>query len=264
MTEDTQWQTSLDTDCPTCHGKGYVFYEDENGYEFARPCTDCTAHRDKDIKHRLEIAQLPKLYENTTLKDLRTDVYQDQESKDTIKTAGKGVKWWLDNINDPKFEGKGLYLVSKAKGSGKTMCACAIANDLIRNKGKRVKYITQNKILENIKASWDDKTREGSEIVILNNLQKIDYLIIDEFGETRASDWVNEKFYSILNARYEAKKPTIFTSNISLREAKTIGYDERIIDRIAGTCGMIPFPNESVRKNNVSEFQMMMDAAMSG
>lgn len=256
-------KTSTDT-CPKCDGKGIYFYEDAMGYLFSKPCDLCNIYKERDIQHRLDIAQLPSLYAETTLKDLRTDVYATDEAKAILKNAAKGVKWWLSQIDNPEYAGKGLYLVSNTKGTGKTMCACAIANELIRNRGKRVKYISQNKILENIKASWDDMTREGSEIVILNNLKSIDYLIIDEFGETRASDWVNEKFYSILNARYEGKKPTIFTSNITLSEAKAVGYDERILDRIAGTCGVIPFPNESVRRNNLNDFQVQMQKAMGG
>lgn len=73
-----------------------------------------------------------------------------------------------------------------------------------------------------------------------------DILIIDDFGAESGKDWINEKFYGIINGRYVDKKTTIFTSNYPISQLK---YDDRITNRILERSLEIPFPEESVREH---------------
>lgn len=47
-------------------------------------------------------------------------------------------------------------------------------------------------------------------------LCSVPLLILDDFGIERNTEYINEMVYQIINTRYEAKKPTIISTNIPL------------------------------------------------
>ena len=244
----TPTMTSEETEnvCPKCHGSGWVMYEDEKGCLWQKEC-ECGIRQLMIMKSRLKFASIPAIYRNTRLKDLRYDAYQNSESRDIYKKAAGAIKFWLDNLDKMLERGKGLYFVSKFKGCGKTMTACALANELLYEKHIPVKFATFNQILDAIKATYE--TKSESEYKLICDLQNTKVLFIDEFGLSKATPWVNEKFYTIINGRYNNKLATIFTSNLNLKDTAEAGYDERITDRISEMCFSILFPGESVRQN---------------
>ena len=69
-------------------------------------------------------------------------------------------------------------------------------------------------------------------------------LIIDDLGMESQTKWVNDTVYDIINYRYNDKKKTIYTSNVSLKD---MDYDDRIVSRIAGDTMQIAWANESIR-----------------
>ena len=153
------------------------------------------------------------------------------------------VRWYLDNLAENVKEGKGLYFWSETKGSGKTMVAAALANELINIHHKYVKFATSLDILDEIKATFNRHDDEESRL--LRDLVHAEFLIIDDFGTERVTDWAGEKFYQIVNKRYINQKVTFYTSNCDLRQLK---YDDRITNRIRERSYIIHFPEESVRE----------------
>lgn len=151
---------------------------------------------------------------------------------------------YLDRFDEMKAAGKGLYLYSETKGSGKTMMMAAIANELMHKHRTAVRFSTSLQILDEIKRTWEAK--EESEHKLLDALATAPVLVIDDFGTERAKDWINDKFYQIINGRYISKKITMFTANMDINN---LSYDDRITNRIKEMCYMIPFPNESVREH---------------
>ena len=79
---------------------------------------------------------------------------------------------------------------------------------------------------------------------LLDDLSKAEVLIIDDFGIEKVKDWIEEKLYHIINARYINRLITIFTSNLPIER---LDYDDRITNRIKEKCFPLVFPNESVR-----------------
>lgn len=243
-TTDTEKQTSSEvTKCPLCNGTGWELYVGEDGNEYARECS--CGLRQKDIsENRLRFATIPETYKEVTLKDIKTKWYTKPDSKDVIKATGQFVKWYLENLEENIESGKGIYFWSDAKGSGKTMVAAAIANELIHNHKRFVKFATSLDILDEIRATYN-KDSEESESKLLHDLVTADFLIIDDFGTERATDWAGEKFYQIVNKRYINKKVTFYTSNYDLN---TLKYDDRISSRIRERTFIVHFPEESVRE----------------
>lgn len=229
--------------CPLCKGTGWQFIDDSSVIE----CT--CGKRQKDIyDSRLKFASIPELYKDVRLKDIATSYYKRQESKEALINAAKIIKVYLDEIDANIESGRGLFLWSVTKGSGKTMVATALANELINEHHKFVKFATSLDILDEIRATYN-KDNEETEDNLLKDLARADILVIDDFGTERSTDWAGEKFYQIVNKRYINNKVTIYTSNYDLTKLK---YDDRITNRIREKSYVVHFPEESVRESKAT------------
>lgn len=225
--------------CPLCNGLGWIFTD----YNTVKEC-ECGLIEQERQNSKLKFASIPEAYKGVSLKDMRYSCYEKPESKTIFKATAQLVKWYLENLEDNIEQGKGIYLWSETKGSGKTMLAAALANELINKYKRFVKFATSIDILDEIRATYDDRNEE-TESKLLNDLVSTDFLVIDDFGTERVTDWVGEKFYQIVNKRYINKKVTFYTSNYDL---KTLKYDDRITSRMRERTYLIHFPEESVRE----------------
>ena len=184
------------------------------------------------------------MFKGSNFNDLKSSVYLNAESRKVFSQAAQAVNYWFKNLPDMQKKGIGLYLFSNAKGSGKTKTVCSLANEIMKKYQKPVKFTTSLRILDEIKNTWGDKgNTEGK---LIEDLSRTEILIIDDFGADSGKEWINERFYSIINGRYADKKTTIFTSNYPISRLK---YDDRITNRILERSLEIPFPEESVREH---------------
>jgi hypothetical protein len=60
---------------------------------------------------------------------------------------------------------------------------------------------------------------------------KAGVLLLDELGTEKVSEWVYEQFEMIITERYNFKRPTIITTNLSIPNMEE-RYGERIISRM--------------------------------
>lgn len=238
------------TNCPLCNGSGWVFTD----FNTVKEC-ECGIREREIQESRLRFASIPEAYKDVRLSDMHYRYYTKQNSKNAFKAVAGFVKWYLENLDENIESGKGFYLWSDVKGSGKTMLAAAVANELIHTHNKNVKFATSIDILDEIKATYD--SHEGdTESQLLEDLVTTEFLVIDDFGTERVSEWRGEKFYQIINKRYIGNKVTFFTSNYDLQ---TLKYDTRISNRIREKTYLVHFPEESCRetkavKENIYDF----------
>lgn len=107
----------------------------------------------------------------------------------------------------------GAY-VQGGVGTGKTT-ACEILNNELIERGKRVCFLRENELIDLLRLnSKRESEYEVSDLV--QDLQKVDFLIIDDFGTVKDTEFVIEKEFQIMNARYAQKKITIVNSNEAL------------------------------------------------
>ena len=160
-------------------------------------------------------------------------------------------------LNPAKTIFNPLFLYG-ASGVGKTHLANAIGTKIKElYPEKRVLYVSAHLF----QVQYTDSVRNNTTNDFINFYQTIDILIIDDFGTETEKDWVNEKYYEIIDGRYTSRKITIFTSNYCISR---LNYDERITNRILERSLEIPFPEESVREHIAETMKQQMIAGIMG
>lgn len=88
---------------------------------------------------------------------------------------------------------------------------------------------------------------DQNEFELLESLNKVNVLILDDFGVEKMTDWAYQMLYSLINYRYENLKTTIYTSNLDLEELAAHTGDSRLTSRIQEDCTIIKFDGEDYR-----------------
>lgn len=106
-----------------------------------------------------------------------------------------------------------LFLVGSS-GCGKTHLAAAIANARISRMDRALLVVVPD-LLDHLRSAF----KPGSEIAYDERFEEIrqhPLLILDDLGAENDTEWANEKLFQIINYRYNAHLPTVFTSNLVL------------------------------------------------
>ena len=137
-------------------------------------------------------------------------------------------------------------LLLGSPGTGKTHLACAVAAEVIRRHRMSAVYSTVSEAVRRIKDNWT--TRERTESEILDLFATPSLLVLDEIGMGWGSDTELLYLFEIINARYQAKRPTVIAGNIAREQVRKCMGD-RVADRLneAG-CRTVIFEWDSARK----------------
>jgi DNA replication protein DnaC len=69
---------------------------------------------------------------------------------------------------------------------------------------------------------------------------RVPVLILDDLGAAKASEWVEEQTYRLINRRYNLMLPTLITSNLPIRELKAY-LGDRVTSRLAQMTTRVEF-----------------------
>ena len=139
-------------------------------------------------------------------------------------------------------KGVGIYLFG-TKGTGKSRLTACMGNELMNNYFT-VLYTNFAEISKKILGSKED---------FIEQLARIDFLFIDDFGTEKVTKnnediWLQEKVFEVINRRYINNKPIIFTSNYSLAELiQERGMADKTVDRIMEMCEVMKLEGQSYR-----------------
>ena len=131
-----------------------------------------------------------------------------------------------------------------ATGLGKTHLSLAIAN-VVLNKRFGVIYGSTPNILSKLEKERFRYTRtyEDSEKYLLD----CDLLILDDLGTEYSTAYSSSTIYNIINSRIMMSKPTIISTNLSVRELEKV-YSERLVSRIMGNHLRLRFLGTDIRQ----------------
>lgn len=171
------------------------------------------------IRHQLKIqsAKIPKEYKDASVKSFDTDIYTTQENVQTAIYAKSVAVKYVELFQDLREKGKGVYLYSRTKGSGKTRLATSITNALIKKYDCDALYISSVNLLNEVRKTFQEQSENGT-YELVNKFKEVPLLIIDDLGVEKATVWSEELLTQILDERLSNKRPTILTSNYSIQE----------------------------------------------
>lgn len=208
-----------------------MWIEDIDGYLYH---TEGNAAQKKEADFRKERSRIPPEYKDMMAKDFKWGIY----GVNLNKEQGK-ILQYITRYEEFREKGMGLYIHSGTKGSGKTMLACCVLNEISSRYYGSVKFVNALDFLEMTKKGFNYDNPEVETLYICKTL------VIDDIGAQLDKEWINTVFYRLVNDRYNNHKPTIYTSNLSIDQLK---MDDRIIDRIDSTSFEIHLPEKSIRR----------------
>ena len=199
-------------------------------YHVLSPCK-----HERNRRERLRIARLfasahiPRAYE--------ADTFADYEVTGGNKGAVDAARMMVDG------EIGGLF-IHGVRGTGKTMLAAIIANERAQA-GSPVLFASVPDLMADIRSSFKDGTTSEAVQAVKNT----PFLVLDDLGAEKMTEWVGEQLFCIVNHRYNERLQTVVTSNYSPTEI--IGHmatvdkrgnviddmqGQRIMSRIYGMC----------------------------
>lgn len=210
--------------CPLgiCDGSGFVIDEET---ATASDC-GCRAARIAGARTRILAGRIPKRYRGVS--------FERPPVSDIARVAPEHVRLvrrYVRDIEQNLQRGKGLWIEGDV-GTGKTTLAMLVSKAAIEH-GRSVAIYSLPRLLSLLRDSMD---HEGGLLEFLDRLGEVDLLHIDDLGAERQSDWVLEQLYSIVNARYEAQRAIVATTNLMPDElSERLG--PRTVSRLVEICG---------------------------
>lgn len=199
--------------CSFCFGTGMEVVPGKG----ARRCR-CRAEDNR--KRLLEAARIPRRYERCSLGN-----YQPAANNGSQLRA---FNYAFRLAREYPSADRGLLFMGMC-GVGKTHLSVAILRELIEKKGVPCSFYEFGALLKEIQNSYNPVS-QTSELTVLSPVIEADVLLLDELGATKPTDWVRDTMMQVINARYNEKKLTIFTTNYT--DARRTPAEETLEDRI--------------------------------
>ena len=175
----------------------------------------------------------------------------------------------FNNSIQKQVAGEEGFFITGPRGTGKTHLVSAIAGNIIKNLSPHISkdhdgkiyysmpksksyplLVNIPKLLMRIKGTFNSDYGIDSEESILNKICSVPVLLLDDIGAEKASEWVKQTLYLIIDSRYGDMKKTYVTSNLTLNQISN-QLDDRISSRIAGMTNTIRMQGKDRRLNDV-------------
>lgn len=210
----------------------------DTGYVDGRMC-QCMKNLQRQLAYDRLNMDVP--LENSTFENFSLEYYkEDDKAYHQMEKVFRACKSYGE-----KFRADSPSMLFKGgTGLGKTHLSLAIAQKAIE-KGFGVIYgSAQTFAVALEKERFDrDLPEDGTTDA---QLIQCDLLILDDLGTEFPSAYVNAALYNVINARMMANKPTIISTNLSLKELED-RYSQRFASRVTGYYGKLEFLGRDVR-----------------
>ena len=208
--------------CPLCGGAGFVRRSVPLGHpDFGRavPCRCVEEEREEQRLARLQrysnLGPLTRLTFDNLIQRGRSARPSDQER---FMRCAQDARAFAE-------EPDGWLVLHGASGCGKTHIAAAVANRCLEL-GNPALFVVVPDLLDHLRAAYNPGSEVGYD-QLFEQVRSAPILILDDLGTQSATPWAQEKLFQLINHRFNARLPTIVTTNVSLSQ-----LDERLRTRL--------------------------------
>ena len=127
-----------------------------------------------------------------------------------IENAYREAIRWARETKEPWFA------IAGRSGKGKTRIAAAIANFWDQS-GKQVLFVVVPDLLDRLRGGYNPQS-PGSFDRLFDQVKTIPLLILDDLGAESGTPWADEKLFQLINYRYNACLPTVFTTCVTFKD----------------------------------------------
>lgn len=131
---------------------------------------------------------------------------------------------------------QGMLVLAGPRGTGKTHLGLMIAEERVMAK-LGVLYSKVPRLLMNLRTSLSAQAPNLGYQELFDRWVNIPCAVLDDLGQERDSDWVQESLMLLLDMRYEARTATVITTNLDshgIRERYGSALYDRLMDTETG------------------------------
>lgn len=218
---------------------------------------------EKMIAEKVKAAGIPEKFRKAKVLGFRTDCYKKQSNRDAAEIAKKMATQFVERFEEMESVGKGLYLYSHTKGSGKTRLISSIANALLNKYQRSVMFIKAADISAQVRKTYN-KNADVSEEEVLEIFRSVEVLVIDDLAVEDKTGYSEDLLGKILDHRMDRQLITLITSNRTLDEIDDL-YQKGIVgSRTRKLCYEVLMPEESIRDEEAEREKEIVEKILLG
>lgn len=175
----------------------------------SRLSTVCQVMEGQSFLVSLKDPMETELLKSMTFDSFQRGIHFSEDERHSLNTAYNNAKAFAESP-------EGWLVLLGPTGRGKTHLAAAIAN-YRKGQGDHPVFQIVPDLLDHFRSAFNPDNRIVYDR-LFDQVRTTPLLILDDLGTQSSTPWAQEKLFQIINYRYNARLPTVFTSRYSLDE----------------------------------------------
>jgi len=212
--------------CEHCHTPKETLVSIPGTLSFTAPIPcQCQAERNAEEKEQGRIARVERIAKANWSETAKWFSQDNEHFPKASDVCRRYVEDWTAMYNS----GTGILFYGDVE-RGKTFFATCIACELLK-RGVPTYVTTISRIISQMGGAFEGES-------FLHEICKWHLLVIDDIGTDWGSAFSTSRAFDAINARVASGRPTIFTTNLPLREMENAAdiAQRRIYSRVLGAC----------------------------